>query len=64
MAYVAVGYLVSQLYMNVFGLAVDTILQCFIISEDRMQPANIEIEAGLHTKLDVVYFQDPNPAQT
>merc|ERR1719265_653332 len=28
--YVAIGYLVSTLFMNVFGLAVDTSLQCFI----------------------------------
>jgi hypothetical protein len=33
--YVVVSYLVAKLYMNVFGLAVDTILQLFIEIEDQ-----------------------------
>jgi len=33
-AYIAVSYMVAALYMNVFGLAVDTILQCFIAAEE------------------------------
>merc|ERR1712107_552893 len=32
--YLAVGYLVAKLYMNVFGLAVDTMLQCVIATEE------------------------------
>merc|ERR1712151_1175152 len=32
--FVAVGYLVGRLYMAVFGMAVDTALQCYIISEE------------------------------
>jgi len=32
--YIGVGYLVSKLYMNVFGLAVDTCLQCLIATEE------------------------------
>jgi len=32
--YVVVSYLVAKLYMNVFGLAVDTTLQCFIATEE------------------------------
>jgi len=32
--YGIVGYVVGKLYMNVFGLAVDTCLQCFIITEE------------------------------
>lgn len=34
MVYVMVGYLVGKLYMNVFGLSVDTSLQCFIACEE------------------------------
>merc|ERR1712151_946695 len=33
MSYVGVGYLVGKLFMNVFALAVDTSLQCFITDE-------------------------------
>jgi hypothetical protein len=33
-AYIIVSYLVAKLYMNVFGLAVDTMLQCFIATEE------------------------------
>jgi len=32
--YFVLGYLVSRMLMNVFGLAVDTTLQCFIITEE------------------------------
>jgi len=32
--YIVVSYLVAKLYMNVFGLAVDTMLQCFIATEE------------------------------
>merc|ERR1711918_152968 len=32
--YVATAYLVAKLYMNVFGLSVDTMLQCFIATEE------------------------------
>lgn len=32
--YVVISYLVAKLYMNVFGLAVDTMLQCFIATEE------------------------------
>lgn len=32
--YVATGYMVAQLFMNVFGLGVDTSLQCFIAAEE------------------------------
>jgi len=32
--YVASSYLVAKLYMNVFGLSVDTMLQCFIATEE------------------------------
>jgi len=32
--YICVGYVVGQLYMNIFGLAVDTCLQCFIAVEE------------------------------
>merc|ERR1711907_786098 len=32
--YVATSYLVAKLYMNVFGLSVDTLLQCFIATEE------------------------------
>merc|ERR1719436_818154 len=32
--YFSVAYVVAKLYMNVFGLAVDTALQCFIIVEE------------------------------
>lgn len=32
--YVASAYLVAKLYMNVFGLSVDTMLQCFIAAEE------------------------------
>merc|ERR1739848_372678 len=34
LSYLAVGYIVAKLYMNVFGLAVDTMLQCFIATEE------------------------------
>jgi len=33
-SYIAVGYLIAQLYMNVFGMSVDTTLQCFIAAEE------------------------------
>jgi len=33
-SYIGVGYLVSVLYMNVFGLAVDSILHCFLATEE------------------------------
>jgi hypothetical protein len=33
-AYVAMSYLVAVLFMNVFALAVDTMLQCFIATEE------------------------------
>jgi solute carrier family 44 protein 1 (choline transporter-like protein)/choline transporter-like protein 2/4/5 len=32
--YVVTAYIVSKLYMNVFSLAVDTMLQCFIATEE------------------------------
>lgn len=32
--YVIVSYVAAKLYMNVFGLAVDTMLQCFIATEE------------------------------
>jgi len=32
--YVIVGYVAAKLIMNVFGLAVDTILQCFVANEE------------------------------
>lgn len=32
--YIVISYLVAKLYMNVFGLAVDTMLQCFIATEE------------------------------
>lgn len=32
--YIFVGYVVAKLYINVFQMAVDTILQCFIIVEE------------------------------
>eukprot|EP00931_Biecheleriopsis_adriatica_P057079 TRINITY_DN33850_c0_g1_i1.p1 TRINITY_DN33850_c0_g1~~TRINITY_DN33850_c0_g1_i1.p1 ORF type:complete len:840 (-),score=149.27 TRINITY_DN33850_c0_g1_i1:49-2568(-) len=34
MLYVLIGYVMARLFMNVFALAVDTSLQCFIISEE------------------------------
>jgi hypothetical protein len=34
LAYIAISYLVAVLYMNVFGLAVDTVLHCFIAAEE------------------------------
>jgi len=34
MLYVIVGYVTAKLLMNVFGLAVDTILQCFVANEE------------------------------
>merc|ERR1712194_301898 len=33
-SYVFVSYIVAKLYMNVFGLAVDTSLQCFLACEE------------------------------
>ena len=32
--FVVMGYVVSKLFMNVFGLSVDTILQCFVADEE------------------------------
>mmetsp|Transcript_59842 Transcript_59842/g.142551 ORF Transcript_59842/g.142551 Transcript_59842/m.142551 type:complete len:923 (-) Transcript_59842:163-2931(-) len=32
--YVVIGYVIAKLYMNVFGLAVDTMLQCYIATEE------------------------------
>jgi len=32
--YLIVSYVAAKLYMNVFGLAVDTMLQCFIATEE------------------------------
>lgn len=32
--YVIISYVVAKLYMNVFGLAVDAMLQCFIAAEE------------------------------
>merc|ERR1712217_816184 len=34
LTYSMVGYVVAQLYMNVFGLSVDTSLQCFLATEE------------------------------
>mmetsp|Transcript_95035 Transcript_95035/g.188268 ORF Transcript_95035/g.188268 Transcript_95035/m.188268 type:complete len:960 (-) Transcript_95035:85-2964(-) len=34
LSYFAVSYLIAKLYMNVFGLTVDTMLQCFIAAEE------------------------------
>mmetsp|Transcript_21934 Transcript_21934/g.55849 ORF Transcript_21934/g.55849 Transcript_21934/m.55849 type:complete len:954 (+) Transcript_21934:140-3001(+) len=34
LTFIMVGYLVGKLFMNVFGLAVDTSLQCFIAAEE------------------------------
>jgi len=36
--YLFVGYIVGMLFMNVFGLAVDTCLQCFIFAEEKLPP--------------------------
>jgi len=33
--YAILGYIVGRLFMNVFGLAVDTCLQCFIFAEEK-----------------------------
>merc|ERR1712085_187408 len=33
-SYIFVSYVVSRVYMNVFSLAVDTSLQCFLASEE------------------------------
>merc|ERR1712060_43531 len=38
LVYVCIAYVVAKLYMNVFGLAVDTSLQCFIIVEEQNLP--------------------------
>eukprot|EP00490_Sorites_sp_Unknown_P011273 CAMPEP_0114646094 /NCGR_PEP_ID=MMETSP0191-20121206/4960_1 /TAXON_ID=126664 /ORGANISM="Sorites sp." /LENGTH=74 /DNA_ID=CAMNT_0001858885 /DNA_START=174 /DNA_END=398 /DNA_ORIENTATION=+ len=35
--YVILGYLVGRLFLSVFGLACDTSLQCFIMSEEMRQ---------------------------
>jgi hypothetical protein len=32
--FVIIGYVVGRLYMAVFGLSVDTALQCFIVTEE------------------------------
>jgi len=32
--YICMGYLIGKLFMNVFGMAVDTCLQCFIATEE------------------------------
>jgi solute carrier family 44 protein 1 (choline transporter-like protein)/choline transporter-like protein 2/4/5 len=32
--YITVGYVAAKLIMNVFGLAVDTVLQCFVANEE------------------------------
>ena len=32
--FVIMGYVTAKLFMNVFGLAVDTILQCFVADEE------------------------------
>jgi len=34
-AYACISYVVGRLYMNVFGLAVDTCLQCVIFAEEK-----------------------------
>jgi len=34
LSYFAVSYLIAKLYMNVFGLTMDTVLQCFIAAEE------------------------------
>jgi hypothetical protein len=34
MAYLAISYMVAVLYLNVFGMAVDSVLQCFIATEE------------------------------
>eukprot|EP00929_Paragymnodinium_shiwhaense_P118702 TRINITY_DN90621_c0_g1_i1.p1 TRINITY_DN90621_c0_g1~~TRINITY_DN90621_c0_g1_i1.p1 ORF type:complete len:959 (+),score=236.38 TRINITY_DN90621_c0_g1_i1:167-3043(+) len=43
LVYVSVGYMAGKLYMNVFGLAVDTALQCFIIVEEMGDAADLEV---------------------
>jgi len=52
LAYVMIGYLVSKLYMNVFGLAVDSILHCFIATEEMNSGANEFVPKPLYAFLD------------
>merc|ERR1712113_587109 len=33
-SYIVVSYIIAKLFMNVFGLAVDTCLQCFLACEE------------------------------
>merc|ERR1712232_463845 len=40
--FIAIGYMAAELYMNVFGLAVDTSLQCFIIVEEMGDAADLD----------------------
>jgi hypothetical protein len=42
LVYIGIGYLVAKLYMNVFALAVDTSLQCFIIVEEMGDAADLD----------------------
>lgn len=41
-AYIAIGYLCSRLFMNVFGLAVDSMLHCFLATEEMSKDASID----------------------
>lgn len=38
--YAVMGYMVGHLFMNVFGLAVDTSLQCVIFAEEKCPEGN------------------------
>lgn len=44
--YILVGYTASRLYMNVFGLSVDTALQCFIIVEEMGREEDLSFVPG------------------
>merc|ERR1712037_399637 len=48
--YGVLGYIVAKLYMNVFGLAVDSVLQCFIAAEE-MGGAEAYVPSGLASSI-------------
>merc|ERR1719453_1701287 len=52
--YLVEGYVCGKLVMNVFGLAVDTVLQCFVTDEE------INGTVGAHTPTELAGFLEDN----
>eukprot|EP00928_Gymnodinium_smaydae_P087023 TRINITY_DN71386_c0_g1_i1.p1 TRINITY_DN71386_c0_g1~~TRINITY_DN71386_c0_g1_i1.p1 ORF type:complete len:959 (-),score=180.30 TRINITY_DN71386_c0_g1_i1:83-2959(-) len=62
LSYITLGWLSAKLYMNVFGLVVDTALQCFIIVEEMDDEASLDFVPKALKKLCPKKKEEPKEA--